>query len=136
MADQILEMAKELGEAIQMDERFIRVQMAQAAADADEVLQGYIGEFNLKRIALGNESQKEEKDEQKIEQLNSELRAAYANIMKNASMTAYNEAKPALDQLINQIARIITLSAQGEDPQSIDEHEGCTGSCESCGGCH
>lgn len=136
MADQILEMARELGEAIQQDERFIRVQMAQAAADADDALQGYIGEFNLKRIALNNESQKDEKDEQKIEQLNSELRAAYANIMKNASMTAYNEAKPALDTLINQVARIITLSAQGEDPQSIDEQEGCSGSCGTCGGCH
>lgn len=136
MADQILEMARELGEAIQQDERFIRVQMAQAAADADEALQGYIGEFNLKRIALNNESQKEEKDEQKLEQLNSELRAAYANIMKNASMTAYNESKPALDLLINQVARIIMLSAQGEDPQSIDEHEGCSGSCSTCGGCH
>ena len=41
--DQLIEMAKEMGEAIQMDERFIRTQMAQAAADEDEALQGMIG---------------------------------------------------------------------------------------------
>ena len=65
--DQLIEMAKEMGEAIQMDERFIRTQMAQAAADDDEALQGMIGEFNLKRLAVNNEYGKDEKDEQKQE---------------------------------------------------------------------
>ena len=56
--DQILDMARELGYAIQQDERFIRTQLAQAAADEDEELQGLIGEFNLKRIAPNAEKTK------------------------------------------------------------------------------
>lgn len=39
----ILEMAKDLAYAIQQDERYIRTQMAQVAADEDEELQGMIG---------------------------------------------------------------------------------------------
>lgn len=49
--DQILDLARELGYSIQQDERFIRTQLAQAAADEDEELQGLIGEFNHKRAA-------------------------------------------------------------------------------------
>ena len=51
----ILEMAKDLAYAIQQDERYIRTQMAQVAADEDEELQGMIGEFNLARMDLNNE---------------------------------------------------------------------------------
>ena len=39
--DQILDLARELGYSIQQDERFIRTQLAQAAADEDEELQAY-----------------------------------------------------------------------------------------------
>lgn len=135
--DQILEMAKELGEALQQDERFIRVQMAQTAADQDEELQKMIGEFNLQRMALSNEAGKDARDEEKLSKMNEEIRDLYAKIMDNASMQAYNNAKPALEALVGKVSRIITLSAQGEDPYAEEtENGGCTGSCASCGGCH
>ena len=44
--DTIINMARDLGHALQGDERFIRAQMAQAAADEDAGLQELIGEFN------------------------------------------------------------------------------------------
>ena len=72
--DQIIEMATELGYAIQQDERYIRTQLAQAAADEDEKLQELIGEFNLKRIAINSETTKENKDGEKIQRLDAELR--------------------------------------------------------------
>lgn len=134
--DQILEMAKELGAALQQDDRYIRVQMASAAADADEALQQMIGEFNLQRMALSNEAGKEDHDEQKMEKMSSELRALYEKIMSTESMKAYNDAHPALETLIGQVSRIITLAAQGEDPYQVELNEGCSGSCATCGGCH
>ena len=91
----ILEMAKDLAYAIQQDERYIRTQMAQAAADEDEELQGMIGEFNLKRIAINNETTKDEgtRDGEKLKALDGELREVYARIMQNPNMAAYNAAK-------------------------------------------
>ena len=136
--DQIIEMAKELGYAIQQDERFIRTQLAQAAADEDEELQGIIGEFNLKRIAINNENTKEDKDGDKISKLDTEIREIYARLMANPRMEAYNVAKTELDQLVNQIGAIVTLSAQGQDPDDAPTGgSGCSGNCGGCGGgCH
>ena len=54
MAD-LLEMAKQLGKELQKDERYLAFRKASADNDADEALQNLIGEFNLKRLDLGNE---------------------------------------------------------------------------------
>ena len=133
--EQILEMAKELGHALQQDERFIKLQAAQAAADADAELQGLIGEFNLKRMAINSETAKEDKDEEKLKELNAEIREVYSRVMSNASMVAYNEAKTAVDKIINGIGAIVNMAAQGMNPDEYEEHN-CGGSCSSCGGCH
>ena len=133
--DQIIEMAKELGYAIQQDERFIRTQMAQAAADEDSELQDMIGEFNLKRMAINSETTKEDKDADKLAQLDKELREIYGRLMNNEHMAAYNDAKTELDKLINQIATIVTMASQGEDPETASAG-GCGGNCAGCSGCH
>lgn len=133
--EQILEMAKELGHALQQDDRFVRIQMAQAAADADSALQALIGEFNLKRMAISTESAKEDKDEEKLKQMDTELREIYTKVMANESMAAYNTAKTEMDKLLNSVGAIINMAAQGLNPDEYDENQ-CSGSCSTCGGCH
>lgn len=133
--ERILEMAKELGHAIQQDERFIRLQAAQTAADEDAELQSLIGEFNLKRMAINSETAKEDKDEEKLKELNKEIREVYAKVMANPSMVSYNEAKTAVDKIINGIGAIVNMAAQGMNPDEYDEHN-CGGNCQTCGGCH
>ncbi len=136
--DKILELTKDLAHEIQMDERFVRMQMAQAAADADEALQTLIGDFNLKRMALATESSKDDdkKDPEKIKTLDEELRALYAQVMENENMKAFNAAKIGMDEMMNGVSRILTLAAQGVDPDSADMEASCSGNCSSCGGCH
>ncbi|MBQ6830374.1 MAG: YlbF family regulator [Clostridia bacterium] len=133
----LLELAKDLGHEIQRDPRFIRTQMAQAAADEDKELQDMIGEFNLKRMALNAEASKEEaeQDKEKVMQLNAELREVYARVMANESMAEYQAAKTELDTVINGIGAIINMAAQGLNPDDYEEHN-CSGNCSSCGGCH
>ena len=135
--EQILEMAKEIGRAIQQDERFVKVQMAQVVADNDAALQELIGEFNLKRMAINAEAAKPEaeQDAEKVKQLNVELREVYARVMANESMAAYNEAKTELDKILNGVGAIINMAAQGLNPDEYDEHQ-CGGNCSNCGGCH
>lgn len=133
----IIELARELGKAIQEDERYISTQVALQQSDADEELQQMIGDFNLKRMAINNEAQKEDRSEELLRQYNEELRTIYTNIMQNPHMNAYNTAKSELDELIQKVTTIITMSADGQDPDSCDcDSCGCTGSCASCGGCH
>ncbi|HCA29353.1 MAG TPA: YlbF family regulator [Ruminococcaceae bacterium] len=133
--DTILEMAKELAYEMQNDQRFLRTQLAQSAADDDDDLQSLIGEFNLKRVALSTEMSNEDKDNEKIQTLDTEIRDVYARMMENRNMKAYQQAKGELDRLVKNIVTIITVSAQGEDPDSIQD-PGCGGSCEGCSGCH
>lgn len=133
----IITLAREIGKEIQKDQRYIDLETARKNSDEDESLQTAIGEFNLKRMAINNEAQKEDRDEDKLKELNDDLRNIYAQIMQNPNMTAYNEAKTELDTLVQRATAIISMSAEGEDPDTCDyEASSCGGNCASCGGCH
>ncbi|MBQ2799433.1 MAG: YlbF family regulator [Ruminiclostridium sp.] len=129
--------ARELGKAIQADERYIAYTAAKTANDNDEELQNLIGEFNLKRQQLGLEMSKgaDEKDEAKIEEANKEMQRLYALIMQNEHMADFTMAKQGMDKLVNDINAIIGMCCDGEDPDTC-EISSCTGSCATCGGCH
>ena len=134
-----IEAARKLGLAIQSDERFIKFETARKANDDDKGLQTLIGDFNLARMELDKVLQEGNgnPDEQKVKELNEKLRDMYTKIMSNPSMTAYNTAKVAMDELVNQVNTIIGASLQGEDPLEVDpEAHNCLGSCSTCGGCH
>ncbi len=133
----IISQARALGEAIQKEETYIKLHEVQTKADADTELQNLIGEFNLKRMSINNEASKKERDQEKLSKLNTEMREVYSKIMSNENMIAYNEAKEAFDMVANRVLAIIQQSCEGADPQTADySQSSCTGSCESCGGCH
>ena len=132
----VIAKARELGKAIQQDERFIRYAKARLANDDDKELQDAIGEFNLVRMELDREVNSDEKNDDKVKELNEKLRKVYSSVMSSPAMVEYNTAKAALDTLVNEINVIISKSIDGEDPDTCDTSRGCTGSCDSCGGCH
>lgn len=132
----IIKLTRELGKAIQADERYTGYLAAKEANDNDATLQTLIGEFNMGRMKLNREMSSENKDEAKVSELNTEIRRLYGEIMTNEHMIAYNEAKAEMDKLLDQITTIITLSANGEDPETCSAEQSCSGNCSSCGGCH
>jgi cell fate (sporulation/competence/biofilm development) regulator YlbF (YheA/YmcA/DUF963 family) len=60
----IIEMTRELGKAMQADDRYIAYTLAKQANDEDEQLQNLIQGFNLNRMQLQMEAGKEEKNEE------------------------------------------------------------------------
>lgn len=132
----IIELAREIGRKIQSDNMYLKLKIAKQNSDEDKELQDLIGEFNLKRMAINNEATKDERDEKKIQELNIELRELYSKVMKNENMAAYNIAKQEMDSVLKRVTAIIMQSAEGEDPETTDYEESCTGSCSSCSGCH
>ena len=132
----IIEMTRELGKAIQADERYIAYCLAKQANDEDEQLQNLIKSFNLKRVELQMEISNPEKDNDKVQELNHLIKDIYKKIMNDPKMTAYNNAKTAVDELMSQVNSIITMSANGINPDEIDiDNLSCVGDCGSCGGC-
>ena len=133
---EIMELSREIRRKIQRAELYLKLKIAKQNSDEDKELQDLIGEFNLKRMAINNEATKDERDEKKIQELNIELRELYSKVMKNENMAAYNIAKQEMDSVLKRVTAIIMQSAEGEDPETTDYEESCTGSCSSCSGCH
>lgn len=131
--------ARELGKAIQADQRYKDYVAAKETNDADEALQGLISDFSAKRQKLSVEMQKpeEEQDGEKIRLMNKEMQDAYGEVMKNVNMANFAIVKNALDMLLNEVNMIISMSCEGENPATCDPHaaHGCGGSCATCGGC-
>lgn len=129
---------KEAAQIMQQSEQCLAYDAARKAYDADDNLQAKIGEFNLCRLDLNNEMSKEERDNEKIAELNEQTSRLYAEIMESASMVALNEAKENIEKLINHVNAIINTAIEGGDPMAVEEpQEECGGSCGSCGGgCH
>ncbi|MBE6798965.1 MAG: YlbF family regulator [Ruminococcaceae bacterium] len=134
----IIEAARQLGAAIQADERYKKVMVSSKANDSDTALQELISEFNLMRMTIDNEFNKpeEERNEEKIKEFNVSMRQLYGKIMCTDSMMAYSEAKKDFDAVMNKVNAIIEMSMNGEDPMTCEPSEGCSGSCATCGGCH
>ncbi len=133
----LLEASRQLGTAIQSDERFIRYAKARLANDNDAELQKAIGEFNLVRMELDRLMGEETHDEEKIRENNEKMREIYTQIMSGSGMVEYNNAKAELDQLLNDVNSVIMQCVDGADPATVEpEQHSCTGSCETCGGCH
>lgn len=132
----VIAKVRELGKAIQQDERFIRYAKAKLANDSDAELQAAIGEFNITRMELDRELNADNKDEVKVAELNEKLRGVYAKIMAAPAMVEYNTAKVEVDAMVGEINTIISKCLDGEDPETCEATSSCTGSCSTCGGCH
>ena len=131
--------ARELGKAIQADERYVRYNEAMKANDADMELQELIGEFNLARqnVALEMSKSKEEQNKEKLDTQNKEMQRLYTLVMQNEHMADFTMAKADMDKLLHEINGIIALCRDGEDPDTCEVLAGgCSCSCSTCGGCH
>ena len=131
----IIEMTRELGKALQQDERFIAYQLATQANDQDQELQNLISEFEGMRKELNYEITKDDKDTDRIKELDEGIKGHYQKIMQNPRMIVFTAAQKSLESLVTNINQIITMCANGENPDTCEPSSGCTGSCSTCGGC-
>lgn len=133
----IIKSTRELGKLLQQDERYINYHSAREKNDNDETLQRLIGDFNLKRLDLNTEMSKVDRNSERLTALDNEIKELHAQIMSNENMVAFNNAKNAMDEMLSQINNIITMSANGEDPETCPANPAnCSGGCSSCSGCH
>lgn len=131
----VIELTRELGKAIQQDDRYIAYNLAKQVNDNDSELQADIERFSHLRDDLNKAMCEENKDGDKLQKIDEELKAVYQKIMSNKNMLVFNAAQQALEGLINNVNQIISLCANGEDPDTCQPSTGCTGSCSTCGGC-
>ena len=134
----VIELTRQLGEAIQQDEKYIAFMEAKKANEEDMDLNAMIGKLNLVQMSYQNESGKDAPDEKKLEEMDNEFRQLYGDIMLNENMKRYEEKKQALDDMMNYLIGILSQCVNGADPatcEPVSESGDCTGSCSTCGGC-
>ena len=131
-----IDLFKKAAAAMQTDPRYLELDAARRENDNDQELQGLIGEFNLKRLDLNNESAKPEPDTAHVAELNQQVNDLYTQIMSSEGMVRYNTAKKECEAMVSHIDAIINTAMNGGDPMTVQAPTGgCTGSCSTCGGC-
>lgn len=133
----VIELTRELGKAIQQDERYKKYMTSMQLNDTDVEIQNKIGRFNQIRSELSEEMRKDDKDADKLTSLDTEMRELYEEINNMPKMVEFYAAKDEMDKLMNSINYILQQTVSGEDPMTCEAlpPQGCTGSCASCGGC-
>ena len=134
----VIELTRQLGEAIQQDEKYISFMEAKRANEEDMDLNAMIGKLNLVQMGYQNESGKDAPDEQKLSDMDKEFQRLYGEIMLNENMKNYEAKKQELDDMMNYLIGILSQCVNGADPATCEpaSAEGdCTGSCSTCGGC-
>lgn len=136
MAMDVIEMTRELGKALQQDDRFIAYDLAKQVNDNDKELQEDIKKFDTLRTDLNEEMSKKNPETERLKSLDTDIKAVYQKIMSNKNMIVFTAAQKNLESLVTNINQIISLCANGEDPETCQPPESnCTGSCATCGGC-
>ena len=129
--NEIIELAKKMGQMLKDSEEFKKYEEVKARYETDSELQMQIGEFNLRKMSVMNEMEKEDKDNEKFERLQNEMREAYKVAMSNPLMGEFMKTKETFESLVNNVYSIINFQITGETG-SCDKSN-----CASCGGgCH
>ena len=132
-----IDLFKKAAMALQTDPRYLELDAARRENDMDQELQNLIGEFNLARLDLNNETTKTSPDHERVADLNKRANDLYSQIMASEGMVRYNTAKAECEALVSHIDAIINTAMNGGDPMTVNPPQGgCTGSCATCGGCH
>ena len=134
-SDRMIGLARALGRAIQLDERYLAFAAAREQNDGDAALQDAIGRFNLARMNLNAELAREPRDDAQLAARNDEMRRAYEEVMGSDGMIRYQQAKEDIDALRAHINAILAAAINGEDPDAVQPPSCGGGDCGGCSGC-
>jgi len=134
----MIEMAREIGRALQKDQSYLKATADARTVNDNPQLAKMVSDFEEMRARMeaalqaGVPGQQDEE----VMNLDEKMHDLYHEINEHPAMAAYNESRAELEHIVNHIIKIITGSANGENPDEIMMEEECTGSCCTCGGCH
>ena len=136
---EIIKLTRELGKAIQADERYAKFVAARETNEKDDELNELIGKMQLIHMSYQHEASKEDANEQKLTAYEEEFMSIREKIMNNQNMINYEKARMDIDEMMNYIVAILTECIKGEDPETCEppQEHSCGGNCSSCSSdCH
>ena len=130
--DAVFEKTRELGKALLECETYLKMKEAEDRAMQNEEAARTMGVFLEKRQELQNMMQSENPDPGALKRISDEMDEARERLQMIDDIVALNDARNAFNGLIGQINQVLQFIVTGE----MEQPSGCSGSCESCPGCH
>ena len=130
--DQVFQKTRELGQALLESPAWQKVKQAEEKAMKNEEAARMMGSFLEKRRQLQELMQSENPDPGALKRISDEMDEAQERLQLIDDIVALNEARNDFNGLIGQINQVLQFIVTGE----MSDASGCTGSCESCPGCH
>lgn len=140
--NEIITLAKQLGEALKSCEEYKTFCETRDAMRQNIVLKEQLDEFKVQKSVLEVEKEKAEPDEHVVDVLSARLEVLYKQITENPQMKAYSKAEEDLNLLMNAVNMTISSYIGAEeytseaDADDEDGEGGCTHNCSTCRGCH
>ena len=101
-------LARELGKAIQKDERYLKLSKCIEANEKDEALNEQMAKIQLLQMTYQKEAQGNP-DPEKMQELEKEFNALYNEVMQNENMKNYEAARAEIDEMMNYLVEILAL---------------------------
>lgn len=131
--DIIFEKTRELGQALLESEAYTKMKEAEEKAmqniEAAEMMALYLE----KRSEIQTMMEDENPDPAAMKRLSDEMDEVQQKLQMVDDIVALTAARAEFNGLIGQINQVLQFIVTG---RMTDEEGGCTGSCNSCSGCH
>ncbi len=145
---ELIELARALGEKLAESQQYKTFCETRDKCKANMELKKKLDEFKVQKKVFEIENEKEEKDENLLDAINSRMEILYSEITEHPEMKAYTQAEESLNVLMSAINMTITSYISPENLTSEKEYDdyedgreggaegGCTHDCSTCKGCH
>ena len=131
--EKVLNQAELLAESILESEEYIGMRLAEQAAMKNEDATKLVAAYSEKRSEVESLLASNDLDHTALSRAGDELTSIEKQIDQAPLLKDMREKRAAFTDMMNKVNQIIRFVVTGE----TGEEEGCTGSCETCGGgCH
>ena len=130
--DAVFQKTRELGQALLECEAYSRMKQAEEKAMANQEAARTMGLYLEKRTELQELMQSDNPDPGALKRISDEMDAAQERLQLIDDIVALTEARNEFNGLIGQINQVLQFIVTG----NMEQPSGCSGSCETCQGCH
>ena len=130
--EKVLNQAEQLAEAILDSEIYIKMRIAEQSAMRDEAAAALIAEYGERRSAVETLLASNDLDHAALADAGEKLEAVEKAVDENDKIREMRQTNAKFTEMMQQVNKIIKYVVTGE----MEQESGCSGSCDSCGGCN
>ena len=131
--DKVFEKTRELGEALQESPIYLRMKEAETKAMQNMEAAEMMAQYLEKRSQIQEMMEVENPDPGAMQRLSNEMDEIQEKLQMVDDIAELTAARGEFNALIGQINQVLQFIVTG---RMTEEEGGCTGSCNSCSGCH